>query len=59
MILQQISPDFCIEVVRQFRLSFNVVGGDLCNDEDDSQALLHVIKRERIEKEVPCSREKS
>jgi hypothetical protein len=40
VILQQISPDFCIEVVRQFRLDFNVDGGDLCNDEDDSQALL-------------------
>ena len=43
MILQQISPDFCIEVVRQFRLDFNVDGGNLCNDEYDSQALLHVI----------------
>ena len=59
MILQQISPDSCIEVVRQFRLDFNLDGGNLCNDEYDSQALLHVIKRERIEKEVPCSREKS
>jgi hypothetical protein len=34
-ILQQIYPNFCIEVVRQFRLDFNVNGGDLCNDKDD------------------------
>jgi len=39
-ILQQNSPDFCIEVVRQFRHDFNVNGGDLCNDKDDSQTLL-------------------
>ena len=39
-ILQQIYPDYCIEVVRQFRHDFNVNGGDLCNDKDDSQTLL-------------------
>jgi hypothetical protein len=40
VILQQIPPAFCIEVVRQFHMDFNVEGGELCNDEDDSQALL-------------------
>jgi hypothetical protein len=40
VILQQVCPDICIEVVRQFGTDFNVEGYDSCHDEDDSQALL-------------------
>jgi hypothetical protein len=59
VILQQIYPDICIEIVRETAIDFNVARPDLCNDKNDSQAMRLFFERGRIEKEVPCSSKKS
>jgi hypothetical protein len=58
-ILQQISPDNCIEIVREHGMDFNVADTHLCDDENDSQTMRLFFERGRINKEVPCSSKKS